>query len=59
MLSRLCSRRTVAPSVIHAEIAAVKQLDIPYFVGRTTSRFLLETASVPPAELIIALRNGP
>jgi len=58
MFSRLCSRRTVTPSVVHAEIAALKRLDIPYFVSRTNARFLLDTASTPFAELTGALRNA-
>ena len=58
MFSRLCSRRTVTPSVIHAEIAALKRLDIPYFISRTNTRFLLDTASAPLAELTSALRNA-
>jgi Domain of unknown function (DUF4135) len=58
MLSRLCSRRTVAPSVIHAEITALKRLDIPYFTSGTNARFLLETLSAPSAELTSALRRA-
>jgi Domain of unknown function (DUF4135) len=58
MFSRLCSRKTVTPSVIHAEIAALKRLDIPYFTSGTTARFLLDTPSAPPAELTSALRDA-
>jgi len=58
MFSRLCSRRTVTPSVVHAEIAALKRLDIPFFVSRANTRFPLDIASAPPAELTRALRDA-
>ena len=58
MFSRLCSRRTVNPSVIHAEITALKRLDIPYFTSGTNARFLLDTSSAPSAELTSALRSA-
>jgi len=57
MFSRLCSRRTVTRSVIHAEITSLKRLDIPYFTSGTNARFLLDTPSAPPAELTSALRS--
>jgi lantibiotic modifying enzyme len=57
MFSRLCSRRTVIPSVIHAEIAALKRLDIPYFISRANAR-LPDNAGAPLAELTSALRNA-
>lgn len=58
MLSRWCSRRTATSAIIHAEIAAAKRLDIPYFTSRANARFPLDTTSAPPAELPIALRRG-
>jgi lantibiotic modifying enzyme len=38
LLARLCSRKTVPSTVIHAEIAALKRVDIPYFVRRGKGR---------------------
>jgi lantibiotic modifying enzyme len=58
MLSRLCSRTTVTPAVVHAEITSLRQLDIPYFTSGTNARFPLDTVSTPPAELTSALRDA-
>jgi lantibiotic modifying enzyme len=58
MFSRLCSRRTATSAVIHAEIAALKRLDIPYFISRTNARLSSDNAGAPPAELVIALRGA-
>lgn len=58
MLSRLCSRRTATSAVIHAEIAALKRLDIPYFISRINARFSPDNAGAPPAELTMALRDA-
>jgi hypothetical protein len=57
LIARLCSRSTVPPAVIHAEIAALKRLDIPYFVRRTKGPPPLPQGTVP-AELIDALRRA-
>ena len=38
LIARSCARRTVTPAVIHAEIDALKRLDIPYFVRRIKER---------------------
>jgi lantibiotic modifying enzyme len=57
MLARLCSRRTAPAPLVHAEIAALKRLDIPYFVSKATPPFLPE-AGAPSSELISALRNA-
>ncbi|HMG04712.1 MAG TPA: type 2 lanthipeptide synthetase LanM [Chthoniobacterales bacterium] len=35
LIARLCSRRTAPSSIIHAEINALKRLDIPYLLKRT------------------------
>ena len=58
ILSRLCSRRTATSAVIQAEIAALKRLDIPYFLSRTNARFPPDNTGAPPAELTMALRDA-
>lgn len=57
LVARLCSRRTVPASVVHAEIEALKRLDIPYFAKRSKARPLLNDGKVP-AEVIAALRHA-
>jgi lantibiotic modifying enzyme len=57
LLARLCSRRTVPSAVIHAEIDALKRLDIPYFVRRIKERSPPDK-SIAPAEVIEALRRA-
>jgi lantibiotic modifying enzyme len=57
MFSRLCSRRTVSRSVIHAEIAALKRLDIPYFISRANAHLHNNTGAAL-ADLTSALRNA-
>lgn len=57
LLSRLCSRRTVLETVIHAEIDALKRLDIPYFARRLKGRSPSDESIVPP-EIIEALRRA-
>ena len=58
LIARLCSRKTVPPTVIHAEIDALKRLDVPYFARRTNASLPADRASSPPAELSSALRNA-
>jgi hypothetical protein len=55
LLSRLCSRTTVPAKVVHAEIDALKRLDIPYFVRRNQGPTPSDQSIVPP-EIIEALR---
>jgi hypothetical protein len=58
LIARLCSRRTAPPTVIHAEIDALKRLDVPYFIRRTNASLPAESAGSPPAEINSALRNA-
>jgi hypothetical protein len=58
LIARLCSRRKVSAMVIHAEIDALKRLDIPYFVRKTTPHFPLEISGTALAELTHALRGA-
>ena len=58
MLSRLCSRARVPPAIVNTEIAALKRLDIPYFVSRATRHVLPDNTSAPSGELTSALRDA-
>jgi lantibiotic modifying enzyme len=57
LLARLCSRRTAPASVIHAEIAALKRLDIPYFVRRSKGRLSPDKETIP-IEVIESLQHA-
>ena len=48
LIARLCSRSTVPSAVIHAEVAALKRLDIPYIVRRSNERIAAYAADMPP-----------
>jgi lantibiotic modifying enzyme len=54
LIRQRCTRETVSPVVVEAEIRALRQLDIPYFVGRSKQSLPLDGGTVPP-ELIKAL----
>ena len=56
LIRRLCGRDIVSPAVIDAEIRALKQLDIPYFLRKTNER--APSDKLPgPGELIKAIRR--
>jgi lantibiotic modifying enzyme len=57
ILTRLCSRRSPAPAVIRAEINALKQLDLPYFI-RTTAESMPADSNRAPSELARTIRNA-
>ena len=57
LIARLCSRRTVPASIVHAEIEALKRLDIPYCVRRNKAWLLTDGGKVPE-EIIAALRRA-
>ena len=57
LVARLCSRKTVPATVIHAEIEAWKRLDVPYFVRRSKGRPPPDKAGVP-ADVIEGLRRA-
>lgn len=57
LIARLCSRKTVPPAIIHAEIAALKRLDIPCFARRIKQPLSFEKGSVP-TEVIETLRRA-
>ena len=56
LIARLCSRRTAPATIIHAEIAALKRLDIPYLARRTKERSSPDKGIVL-TELIEAIRR--
>jgi lantibiotic modifying enzyme len=57
LIARFCSRKTVSAKIIHAEIAALKRLDIPYFARRIKQPLSFEKGSVP-TEVIETLRRA-
>jgi lantibiotic modifying enzyme len=57
LIARLCSRRTVPATVVHAEIDALKRLDVPYFVRRIKGRSPSDQ-DIVPAKVIEALRRA-
>lgn len=54
LIRRLCARDKVASTVVEAEVRALKQLDIPYFVGRSDHTLPPDRPTVPE-ELLKAL----
>jgi lantibiotic modifying enzyme len=57
VLTRLCTRDTVAAALIDAELRALKQLDIPYFIRRTNESMPPDKGALPP-DLIEAIRQS-
>ena len=55
LIRRRCARDSVVSGVIDAEVRALEQLDIPYFVAKTNQRVPPDRSSVPQ-ELVEALR---
>lgn len=56
LIARLCSGKTAPSSIIHAEIDALKRLDVPYFVRSRKERSALDPADIP-VDLREALRE--
>jgi lantibiotic modifying enzyme len=56
VIKRLCSRRSVKRAIVQAEIKALRQLDLPYFVRKTAEPMPADRSTVP-AELIQAIRR--
>jgi lantibiotic modifying enzyme len=56
LIARLCTRETVAPAVIHAEINALKGLDVPYFLRDRKGQVPLDSADMS-ARVCKALRR--
>ena len=57
LLKRLVSRRSVGRSVSQAEIKALRQLDLPYFVRKSGEAMPADSRTVPP-EITEAIRNA-
>lgn len=57
LLERLCSRSSVNRAVRHAEIKALRQLDIPYFLRKTSEAMPADSRTVP-SEITEAIRNA-
>jgi lantibiotic modifying enzyme len=57
-IAQSCSRNAAEQIITREEIKALKRLDVPYFVRRSSSRSRLPKDTVVPAELIEALRRG-
>ncbi len=57
LIRRLCSRDTVPSAVVDAEILALKQLDIPYFVRATNEKPLADGLPIP-GEVIKSIRSA-
>jgi lantibiotic modifying enzyme len=57
LIRRQCTRDIVTPAVIHAEVRALKQLDIPYFL-RQTDEWLPQDKLPLPGELIEAIQRA-
>jgi lantibiotic modifying enzyme len=55
LIRRLCTREIVSSAVINAEVRALKQLDIPYFLRTTNERVPADRLPVP-GELVRAIR---
>ena len=57
IITQLCSRSSPPPAAIRAEIEALKQLDLPYFV-RTTAESMPADRTRAPSELTRTIRNA-
>ncbi len=57
-ITQSSSRNAADQIITREEIKALKRLDVPYFVRRSSSRPRLPKDTVVPAELIEALRRG-
>jgi lantibiotic modifying enzyme len=57
VLEHLCSRDSASRGVIRAEIKALRQLDLPYFLRQTAESTPPENESVP-AEMIAAIQTA-
>jgi lantibiotic modifying enzyme len=56
LITRLCSRSSVKPALIRAEVRALTQLDLPYFVRQTDETMPAEKSAMP-SELPEAIQS--
>jgi class II lanthipeptide synthase len=57
LIARLCSRSSVKPALIRAEIRALLRLDLPYFVRQTSERMPADKIEMP-LELAEAIQTA-
>lgn len=57
LITEACRRKSADHAVVRAEIEALRQLDLPYFV-RTTNESMPADPQVAPPELIQAIRDA-
>jgi lantibiotic modifying enzyme len=58
LIAELCRRTNNAHSVIRAEITALRRLDVPYLVWRSTEAVSVPEEKAAPLEVIDALRRA-
>jgi lantibiotic modifying enzyme len=56
LITRLCSRSSVKPALIRAEVRALSRLDLPYFVRKTDEVMSAETDAMP-SDLVDAIEK--
>jgi lantibiotic modifying enzyme len=57
LIARLCSRSSIKPAVIRAEVRALSRLDLPYFV-RKTNELMPSDKNEMPSELADAIQSA-
>jgi lantibiotic modifying enzyme len=57
LITRLCSRSSVKPALIRAEVRALMRLDLPYFIRQTDELMPGDKNTVPP-ELVQAIQKA-
>jgi len=58
LIGRLCARSAVPQTVVREEINALKRLDIPYFIRKTTAGPALPEDNATPIEIVEGLRHA-
>jgi len=58
LIARLCTRSAVLRSILHEEINALRQLDVPHFIRKIKLGPLRPEEDTPPTEIIEALRRA-
>jgi len=57
LITRFCSRSSVKPALIRAEVRALTRLDLPYFIRQTDELMPGDKSAVPP-ELVQAIQKA-
>src|SRR5260370_1730415 len=58
LIARLCTRSALPRAILHEEINALMQLDVPYFIRKIKLGPLPPEEDTPPTEIIEALRRA-